>query len=453
MTAASRRRLRVLVVAGREPWPLNSGGRLRLFNFLSWLTRDTDVTLALPEPACHVGHLPSPLHLRGMTAESGRVRSSRAMHVPWIIRLVRRHFGYRPAVVQWLDRHARLESFDVALLYGAVTGQYIDAVRVPAVWDAVDELVLTTVRDAEWRGPRHWSAAARAAMLQAAFERHVAGRARVTVFASGVDASYARRWAGPARVEAISNGVDCDYFNHPTQPPEPGTVAFVGALNFPPNVEGMLRFTRRVWPHVQADGAGRRLQIVGRDPVTEVRALSRLPGVEVHANVPDVRPYLSRAAVVVVPTRLGGGVKNKVLEACAMGRPVVASSRALAGLSARRGRDVVCADTTAAWAQKVGHLLAQPTAAAAIGASGRQWVRHAHQWPVLAERLCGVLAAAAGWTSSAARKPALCHAAEEHMEIETARPDDAFVPCGGVLPPAPGDEVAASSRGREPACL
>jgi glycosyltransferase involved in cell wall biosynthesis len=384
--------LRTLVVAGHEPWPLNSGGRLRLYNFLRWLARDATVTLALPQTPRHVEHWPHPLRVVDTTASSAPIARRRP---PWVTRAVQRHYGYSPALYGWLAANASPAHYDVALLYGAVTGQYADAIRVPVVWDAVDELVLYTARDAARRGAWHWPRAAQAAALYAAFERHVARRAHATVFASPIDASYARRWAGGARVASISNGVDFDYFEGPKQTAEPGTVAFVGSLSFPPNVEAIVRFATRIWPLIRAGALDRRLLIVGRAPVAAVTELAGLPGVALHADVPDVRPYLARAAAVVVPTRLGGGVKNKVLEACAMRRPVVASPRALAGLTARPGADVLCAVCRTDWVGLVGHLLEHPAAATQLAARGHQWVRRAHAWPHLAGRMKELLVSAA----------------------------------------------------------
>ncbi len=395
MSRARSSPLRVLVVAGREPWPLNSGGRLRLFNFLHWLAQSERVSLALPSAARHAKHLPAGLRLVDMSAAANRAcRVPR--NVPLVARLARRHFGCDPAIVDWLSNYAHTGNYDVALLYGAVTGVYAGALRVPIVWDVVDELVLYTARDTEWRGMRHWWRAARAAALHAAFERHGARQARATILASTVDASYARRWAGATRIETITNGVDTTYFHNRVPEPERDTVAFVGSLNFPPNVEAALRFVTRIWPRVLAERPNGRLLIVGREPVAEVRELARLPGVELHADVPDVRPYMARATTLVVPTRLGGGVKNKVLEACALGRPVVASPRALAGLSARRGSEVLCAGDEAVWVRHVSRLLEEPARARAIGARGHAWVCRAHSWPVLAGHVAQLLRAASG---------------------------------------------------------
>ncbi len=384
--------MRVLVVANHEPWPLNGGGRLRLYNFLRWLVQDVAVTLVLPQTPHHIEHLPRPLRVVDATSAPA---ASRCDKLPRVTRAVRQHFGYSPALFRWLAANGTPPHYDVALIYGAVTGQYIDALRVPVVWDAVDELVLYTARGASGRGVWDWPRTARAAALYALFERHVARRAQATVFTAPLDASYARRWAGGARIESISNGVDFDYFDERLQTSEAGTVAFVGSLSFPPNVEAIVRFATRIWPRIRAGRADRRLLIVGRAPVPAVVELARLPSVAVHADVPDVRPYLARAAVVVVPTRLGGGVKNKVLEACAMRRPVVASPRALAGLTARPGADVLCAVRTADWTALVGQLLEHPDVAAQLAARGYRWVRQAHDWPRLAGRLKELLASAA----------------------------------------------------------
>ncbi len=403
MTAADRHPFRLLVVAGREPWPLNSGGRLRLYHFLRGLTGQFELTLLLPRRPEYTQQLPAGLRIIDASARTAagchppparRPSAAAGDGLTWPARLARRHFGYSPAMFDWLRRHARPAWFDAALIYGAVAGQYVDALRVPAVWDAVDELVLYTMRDV---GRRGWPARARAAALYALFERHVARRAAATVFTSPVDASYARRWVGPARVETISNGVDFEYFRPSDQPPEAGTVAFVGSLSFPPNVHGIRWFARWVWPLLQAGGCGRRLVIAGRDPAPAVRDLTALPGVELHADVSDVRQYLARAAVVIAPIWLGGGVKNKVLEACAMRRPVVATPRALAGLSARRGIDVLCAGQPESWQRQVAMLLNSPSRSAALAANGYQWVRNNHDWARITRRLADLLRDKESW--------------------------------------------------------
>ncbi len=388
--------MRVLVVAAREPWPLNSGGRLHLYHVLDQLSRRAEVTLVLPRPAEHREHLPDRIHIEALLPSTRNADSECRNQRPGLVvsRLARRHFGYNAGLEAWIRREARPERFDVALLNGAVLGQHVSAFGVPVVWNPQDELVLPTIREAQFGAWRRWPAALHHAAMYAWFEREAARRAAATIYVSKIDAAYARRWVGAARVEVVQNGVDFDFFQPWAGPPEPGTVVFVGSLEFPPNVDGVIHFARRVWPRIHAGRAGRRLLVVGRRPAAEVRALASAPGIELAGDVPDVRPYLGRAAVVVVPIRKGGGLKNKVLEGCAMKRPVVASPHALGGLSARVGVDVLSAGSPRQWAERVGRLLDRSEYAGRVARNGYDWVRHMHRWSTTGQRFYEILASA-----------------------------------------------------------
>jgi glycosyltransferase involved in cell wall biosynthesis len=382
--------MRVLVVAAREPWPLNSGGRLHLYHVLEQLARWSDVTLVLPRAAEHREHLPAGVRFETPPPSAPACGGG----VSLMERLARRHFGHNAALHTWICRQARPERFDVALLNGAVLGQHIAAFSVPVVWNPQDELVLPTVRDAQFGRWRNWPATLRRVALYAWFEHQTARRAAATVYVSKIDAAYARRWCGAARVEVVQNGVDLDYFRPATEPPDPGTLVFVGSLEFAPNVDGVVHFARRIWPRIRAGGARRRLLVVGRRPVAEVRALAAAPGIELAADVPDVRPYLARASAVIVPIRKGAGLKNKVLEGCAVRRPVVASPRALGGLSARSGVDVLCARGSQQWVERLGRVLDWPPYAARIAQNGYDWVRRVHRWSTTGRQFYEILVSA-----------------------------------------------------------
>lgn len=189
---------------------------------------------------------------------------------------------------------------------------------------------------------------------------------------------YGRCCPGGA-AHAITNGVDLEYFR-----PRPGGLergcVFVGALDYRPNVAGIGRFCEEVWPEVRRRDPGATIRLVGRRPAPEVRRLARRPGVEVVGQVPDVRPYLEQAAVVVVPLWIAPGVQNKVLEALAMAKPVVASPGALAGLRARAGAHLLSASTAVEWADAVTRLASDPDLRRRIGAEGRRYVEANHRW-------------------------------------------------------------------------
>lgn len=383
-----RRRLRILALAPQAPWPLDHGGRLRAHHFLTVLARRADVTLAVPSAAPRRAQLPRNIEFVPIPADRSH---SSPRGLTWVDRAVLRHFGRNASIDRWLAAHARRSRFDVALFLGDLLGQHICATRLPVVWDLVDDLVLFVARDAQFARWKRWWPATRAAVLCAAFERTVTKRAAATILASTVDAGVTRRFAGGARVETISNGVDAAHYFQRSASPERGTVVFVGSLEFAPNVDGIVHFTRRIWPHICVDRKQRRLLIVGRNPVSQVRELQRIAGVELAANVPDVRPYLARANAVIAPTRTGGGVKNKILEACAARRAVVAGSRALGGLSARPGVEVLRAESPSRWTTHLTRLLDHPSYASRIAEAGYEWVTRTHDWNELAGKLLGIL--------------------------------------------------------------
>lgn len=169
-------------------------------------------------------------------------------------------------------------------------------------------------------------------------------------------------------------------------------VTFVALLGWTPNVDAARWLARDIWPRVAAEIPAARLQLVGRDPSAEVRALAG-SHVEVVGPVPDTTPYLARAMVAMAPLRMGGGSRLKVLEALSFGRPVVATRTGAEGLEDLIGSGVVVAETAAALAEQIVALLRDPPAAAELGRIGRQAVRERYLWDVtlapLLERVTG----------------------------------------------------------------
>lgn len=385
--SATHEPMRILIISPWEPWPLDHGGRLRLHHVMSELSRGNKLTLAMPSAPLHGPQVTPIADVAVMCGPNAAPHPAKRLAT----RMAGRHFGRDDRIASWLDQNATPSRFDVALCCGPHLGQYIEYAHVPVVWDVADDLVLYTQRAARYAGVRRWPLAARNVLLYGLYQRSVARRAAATVFVSSVDARSAARWTGSARIETVTAGVDLEYFRGNGCAPEPGTVVFVGALDFPPNVDAVTHFAEKTWPAIHAADDKRRLSVVGRRPTAAVRALSSLPGVRVIGDVEDVRPYLARAAAVVAPTRLGGGVKNKILEGCSMRRPVVASERALGGLTARPGVDVLMAGCKAEWILAVSRILEDPAFARRIAESGHDWVSREHRWADVAARMGTIL--------------------------------------------------------------
>jgi len=206
-----------------------------------------------------------------------------------------------------------------------------------------------------------------------------------TLFSSEVDRGRAREILPGIRSAVVPNSVDVDYFRpRPDDPPPDGrTLLFFGTQQYFPNLDGILHFLREIWPILSRRHADCRLKIVGADPVREVLAY-RGPRVEVAGLVDDLRPHLASAAAVVVPIRVGGGTRFKVLEAMAMARPIVSTAVGAEGIDVTPGQDVLLADDPASFAEAVARLLEDPRLGSSLGAAGRLLVQGRYSWDAAA---------------------------------------------------------------------
>jgi glycosyltransferase involved in cell wall biosynthesis len=172
--------------------------------------------------------------------------------------------------------------------------------------------------------------------------------------------------------------------------PSNARAVFVGALHTLPNRDGIHWFCREVWPIVRERVTDAAIDVVGAQPPADVIALGQLGGVTVHADVPDVRPFLAEARVGVVPLRIGSGSRLKALEAMAAGRAVVGTSIGLSGIEVQPGRDVLVADDAAAFADAVVRCLTDNELAGRLGMMGRRRAEE-YSWSRIAEGYAALL--------------------------------------------------------------
>jgi glycosyltransferase involved in cell wall biosynthesis len=194
--------------------------------------------------------------------------------------------------------------------------------------------------------------------------------------------------APAARTVVVPNAADVEGLRPSSSDPVPNadTVLFFGLLATVPNVDGLLFFVRDIWPRVLAVRPSAQFLIVGANAAPALRALEGR-GVNIVGPVDDLRPYLSRAAVVVVPLRLGSGTRLKILESWAMARPVVSTSLGAEGLESVAGRHLLIADDPDEFAAAVLRILNEPELAARLGAAGRDLVSESYSWRGTAESL------------------------------------------------------------------
>jgi glycosyltransferase involved in cell wall biosynthesis len=208
----------------------------------------------------------------------------------------------------------------------------------------------------------------------------------------------------------VPNGVDTTFF-HPAPPgmaPAPGAdpqIVFTGMMAYYPNHDGVLYFADAIWPAIRRELPAAHWLIVGAEPPPAVRALDGAAGITVTGRVDDVRPYSWRSGVSIVPLRMGGGTRLKIVEALAMGQAVVSTSVGCEGIAVAPGRNLVVADDPAAFAAAVVDLLRDPARAAAIGAAGRALAEQQYSWPVVARPMLDAWAAVTSGQWSVVRGP------------------------------------------------
>ena len=179
------------------------------------------------------------------------------------------------------------------------------------------------------------------------------------------------------RITVIGNGVELRPY---APPPTAPRVGFVGAMDYPPNVDAVCRFAERVWPLIRREIPEATFRIVGRRPTARVRGLARHPGIEVVGEVPDVGRHVDDCPVHAILLCVARGLQNKVLEAMAAGRAVVLSSAAARGIGGKDGRDYLIADDPRSAANAIVSLLRNPDHAAALGCSARAFVQECFNW-------------------------------------------------------------------------
>lgn len=251
---------------------------------------------------------------------------------------------------------------------------------VPVVADLVDDMVLTF-----WRamistaGMRTKVRFFKYMVVNLLFERYCMSRVAHCVVVSEEDAEAFRKVSSGVPVSVIQNGVDIDFFTPGTGFQIRERLVFEGAMVFPPNQQAAIFLVKEIMPRIWVSMPNATLTIVGRDPTPEILALAS-ERVIVTGAVEDIRPYVREAEVFVCPLQSGAGIKNKLLQAWAMGKAVVATSLSVGGLNAVDGENLIVRDEPGAFAKAVLDLMEEPEYRVDLGVQGRRTVEGSFSW-------------------------------------------------------------------------
>lgn len=297
--------------------------------------------------------------LLGATPLTLAVYGSRALQaeVDRAVRGVDLAYAYSSSMGAFFLRHALPRVMHFAELDSDKWRQYAERMLPPASW--------------VYR---------REARTLLAFESELARAVDENVFCTPLEERIFRERIPGASSIVVRNGVDLVHHTPSSEPPEPGRLVFVGVMNYHPNVEGILWFCERILPEVQRRVPETKLSIVGSHPLPAVLRLASRPGIEVTGRVDDPRRWLRRAAVSVAPLRIARGIQNKVLEAMAMGLPVVGTRAATQGVDGQAGRDYLVAETEEEQVEAVVELLREPARARELGRAARAFVEANYDW-------------------------------------------------------------------------
>ncbi len=375
--------MKVLFICPFVPWPLVNGGKIRTYHLIRSVSSLAEIHLrVIREP--------------GLTAEAEEAfepycaslkffdRQRPGSWIRWSRPKLERWF-HSPALEAAVQREIEEGDYQLVHLDELLLARIVpSARRIPIVQHhhKLDTVLYDKVNAS--RGPHRYFDLWKLYRLEAESAR----RYRHHLTCSEGDAEILRQRHGALDCAAVPSGFDPDFF-HPSDPPPeraPKRLLFLGSMNYGPNVDAMLRFVLDCMPSLRERHPGVVLDVVGGDPTPEVKSLAG-DDVNVTGRVEDVRPYLERCAAMVVPLRIGGGTRLKIVEALALNTPVVSTSTGAEGLGLEHGRELLLADDVPSLVERIGELFDDPGLGQRLGAAGRASVYERYRWDALAQDL------------------------------------------------------------------
>ena len=377
----------IIYLTHRAPYPPDKGDRIRTYNILRHLSRRANVLLGcLADEPIEAEQLAV---LQGLCAEVCVVDNSSFRR--WLRgagsfargRTISEGIFFEPELGRQLACWLADKPVQACLASASSLAQYLHSPRLRNV-DAVVDLI--DVDSQKWLdyagvlgGWKRWVYRWEGRRMRR-LEQSLARRCKAVTLVSEAECRLFRSFCADGNVLAIPNGVDLDFFSPKPQETAPDSCVFVGAMNYPPNIDAVVWFANEVWPRILNSKPDARFTIVGRQPTETVRQLANIGGITVTGAVPDVREFVAQAEVAIAPLRIARGIQNKVLEALAMAKPVLASSAAMEGLAVTPGRELITAESPREWVESLLSLWNDAPRRTELGRLGREYVETHHSW-------------------------------------------------------------------------
>ncbi|MBN2469714.1 MAG: glycosyltransferase [Anaerolineae bacterium] len=394
--------MRILVITDSLPYPLYSGDRLRVYNLLRRMAGEHEVSLAvLDETPEESG--PSIAHLQGFlkhVVTVPEIRRSKLAYLPGLLGFALKgiplelYFKYTEALVQRIADLVRQEQFDIIHFENSHMGLYVehlppeDRSKHVLVYENASFEQHARIAQNEPLSLRKLRSWLYSVMLRRWEPQHGLMFDRC-VAVSEVDRALLLAENPRLQIDIVPNGVDTTLYQPlPLTATDPA-VLFVGKMSYRPTTDAAVYLGEQLFPALQERIPGLELWLVGREPAPEVRRLER-PSIHVTGQVESVVPYYARSRVALVPLRSGGGTRLKILEALALGRPVVSTTVGAEGLDVTDGEHILIADHPDDFIEKTYRLMTDDALWARLVANGRTLVEQRYSWDSLAEQLLSI---------------------------------------------------------------
>jgi sugar transferase (PEP-CTERM/EpsH1 system associated) len=387
--------MKILYVCHRFPFPPRRGGKIRPFNMIRHLSRTHDVTvcsLVRSKTEAREGE--------GLAAHCDRYEMVRVHDGIQVLRMIAllptpvpSSFGFfrSGSLARRIRRLAARERFDLAFVHCSSMARYVEDLQLPKILDFGD---MDSQKWREYAKSKPFPLSLGYGLESMKLRREEARLARrfdLCTATTRAEWETLESYATGVATDWFPNGVDAEYFAPSAQHYDEDRIVFVGRMDYYPNQECMRWFCANVLPRLRQRRPNAQLAIVGADPSPAMRKLGEIPGVTVTGSVPDVRPYLHEAALMVAPLLIARGTQNKILEGMASGVPVVASRVAAGGVDAVAPDHLLVATTPEEFVDAILCILEDRSERARLARSGRERVLSHHSWPQSMRRLDGIV--------------------------------------------------------------
>lgn len=389
-------KLRILVLDEEFPYPVNTGKRTRSFNLYRRLSRIAEIRYVAYGD--HDSDAVKCFRTEGLEPVPVTGQIPRKDGMAFYLRLLRNLVSPLPYIVtsHYTRRYelavrSNVSEFDPHLIVCEWT-PYSYYVR-----DIFDTQVLLSTHNIEadiWRRyfenesnpARKWYIGEQWRKVRR-FEKECLNWVDAAIAVSSQDEEKLRQIRPDLRTLVVPNGVDLDYFTPLPHPAARNRLVFTGSMDWRPNQDAARHFAFEILPELRLLSPDVTCSFVGRSPPADIRSLADIHGIEITGTVDDVRPYVEKACLYIVPLRIGGGTRLKILEALAMGRAVVSTSIGAEGLELVDGKHIILADEPLSFARRVHELMQNPSRCKELGAEGRKLVERKYGWNALARTM------------------------------------------------------------------